>query len=462
MVNRLLVSSVKHCACPASGNRVKTGIIMDDEQRFSEGHILEVAGADNRRGEAIERGQDFPAALQGRSVFIETYGCRFNFGDTAKLVEILRYHGSAITENPDEADAIIVNTCTVVGPTERRMLRRLAGFRDHDLYVTGCMPAIQREAILAVCSPTFIPSETIHELYRSVSTVAGGNIGIVQLARGCSGRCTYCITRFARGPLKSFPAEEIIRQAEAFVQAGTCEIQLTAQDVAAWGTDIGKSLPELLVALDRIPGHHKIRVGMMNPATVKWQAADLIEAFSGDHIFRFIHLPVQSGSDKVLSRMGRGYSVAEFEEIVRLFRKRHFGITVATDMIVGFSGETPADFSASLDLIRRVKPAKVNVTRYSRRPFTPLAREKDYPDHVKKDRSRIMNAAAEGMYASLNSLEIGKTIPFMVTEILRKGSVMARSPEYTGIVIREDLPVGFRGDAVLRQDRKFFFIGERV
>jgi threonylcarbamoyladenosine tRNA methylthiotransferase CDKAL1 len=365
-------------------------------------------------------------------------------------------------ENPDDAEAVIINTCTVVGPTERRMLRRLAGFREHDLYVTGCMPKVQREAILAVCTPTIIPPETIHDLYRLVGTVAKGGVGIVQLAQGCAGKCTYCITRYARGSLKSFPKEEILAQVRAFVQAGTYEIHLTAQDVSAWGMDTGHSLPELLAALDKIPGHHRIRVGMMNPATVRLQTGDLVDAFAGDHIFRFIHLPVQSGSDAVLTRMGRGYSVAEFKEIVRSFRERYPGITVATDMIVGFCGETTADFSASLDLIRRVKPAKVNVTRYSPRPFTPLAREKDYPDHVKKDRSRAMNSVAEEVYAFLNAMQLGKTTPFMVTETLRKGSVMARSPEYTGIIIREDLPVGFRGDAVLRQDRKYFFIGERV
>jgi MiaB-like tRNA modifying enzyme len=427
----------------------------------SSGYNMESAGAGDR-DEKNEGAQDLPEALRGRSVYIETYGCRYNFGDTAKLVEILRHHGGTVVENPDEAEAVIVNTCTVVGPSERRMLRRLAGFRDKDLYVTGCMPNIQRDAIFAICSPTIIHPDTIHDLYRSVGSVAKGSIGIVQLAQGCAGSCTYCITRFARGPLKSIPADEIHKQVWAFVTAGAYEIQLTAQDVSSWGMDTGDSLPELLVALDRIPGNHRIRVGMMNPATVKRQTGDLIDAFAGEHIFKFIHLPVQSGSDTVLARMGRGYTVAEFREIVRSFRERYPKITVATDMIVGFCGETEADFSASLDLIRQVKPAKVNVTRYSRRPFTPLAREKDYPDHVKKDRSRTMNAVAEEMYTAVNAEQIGKTVPFMVTETLRKGSVMARSPEYTGIVIRENLSVGFSGDAVLRQDRKYFFIGERV
>lgn len=400
--------------------------------------------------------------LRGRSVYIETYGCRYNFGDTAKLVEILRHQGCTIVRSADDAETVIINTCTVVGPTERRMLRRLAGFRDHDLIVTGCMPKVQREAIFSVCSPAIIPPEIIRDCYRPLGTVAGVGVGIVQLAQGCAGTCTYCITRFSRGPLKSFSREEILDQVRAFVRAGTIEIQLTAQDVSAWGTDTGDSLPDLLKAIDRIPGQHRIRVGMMNPATVKEKTADLVDAFSGDHIFRFVHLPIQSGSDRILSRMRRGYTVAEFEGIVRAFRNRFPEITIATDIIVGFSGETPADFHASLDLIRKLKPAKVNVTRFSRRPFTPIARENDFPDHIKKERSRTMNTVADEIYSAVNSVRIGSTVPFVVTESLRKGSVMARSPDYTGIVIREDLPVGFWGEAILKMDRKYYFIGDRI
>jgi len=102
------------------------------------------------------------------------------------------------------------------------------------------------------------------------------------------------------------------------------------------------------------------------------------------------------------------------------------------------------------------------VTRYSRRPFTPAFLENDYPDSVKKDRSRVLNSVAEAVYTSNNARYLGKTVPFLVTETLRKGSVMARSPEYTGIVLRENLPVGFLGEAVLTEDRKYFFMGERI
>jgi MiaB/RimO family radical SAM methylthiotransferase len=342
------------------------------------------------------------------------------------------------------------------------MLRRLSALGDRELYVTGCMPAVQREAILSVCDPVIIAPGAIREWYRDVGTVSGGSVGIVQIAQGCNGACTYCITRFARGPLRSFPQVEILQQVRAFAAAGTVEIQFTAQDVSSYGQDTGYSLASLLTRAGDVSGNYRIRVGMMNPATVMKDLDAIVDAFSGDRIFRFIHLPVQSGSDEVLERMGRRYSVEDFCEIVAAFRKRFPDITVATDMIVGFCGETDEDFAASLGLVRRIRPNKVNVTRYSCRPFTSLLKEKDFPDSVKKDRSRLLLACAEEVYADVNSACLGKEVPFIVTETVRKGSVMARSPMYQGIVINEDLPCGYEGRAVLKKDRKYFFIGERV
>ena len=400
--------------------------------------------------------------FRDRSVYIETYGCRYNFGDTAKLIEILRSKGNTIVDSAETADSVIINTCTVVGPTERRMLRQFSRFREYDLYVTGCMPEVQREAIFAVCTPTFISSKTIHEVYRSVKTVSGGGVAIVQVAQGCVGRCTYCLTRIARGPLKSFSEEEILAEIQAHTRTGTQEIQITAQDTGCWGWDIGKSLPGLLNCIEDLPGRFMIRVGMMNPATVRGILDDLVDAFASDRIFKFVHLPVQSGSDAILDRMGRGYTVADFEKIVSSFKNRYPEITLATDMIVGFPGETRQDFSESLDLIGRVRPNKVNITRYSQRPFTSLPSKEDFPDWVKKDRSRLMNSHTEKVYTSINTGYLEKQVPFLVTEKIKTGSVMARSPDYLGIVIDEDLPLGYEGQAILKKDRKYFFIGQRV
>ena len=401
-------------------------------------------------------------SLCNRQVYIETYGCRYNFGDTAKLTEILQYNGNTLVNAEEDADVVIINTCTVVGPTERRMLRRLSQFRDRNLYVTGCMPAVQREAILAVCNPIIINPDTIQDKYRGIRTVSNEGIGIVQVAQGCSGVCTYCITRFARGPLRSFPLSEICGQVRAFAEQGTPEIQLTAQDVSAWGMDTGHTLADLLTELDSIPGPHKLRVGMMNPATVMRDLDSLIKAFAGDHIFRFIHLPAQSGSDRVLNKMGRRYSVQNFEDIISAFRLAFPDITLMTDMIVGFCGETEENFTQSLELVKRLRPNKVNVTRYSARPFTPVASEKDFPDFVKKDRSRAMNSLAEQVYSGINQPRLNHRIPVIVTEKIRDGSVMARSAAYLGVVINEDLPIGHECLVVLKRDRKYFFVGELV
>lgn len=400
--------------------------------------------------------------LFGKRIYIETYGCRYNFGDTAKLAEVLKHHGSCIVESEAEADAIVLNTCTVVGPTERRMLRRISRFRYRDLTVTGCMPVVQRDAIRAVCDPGILLPDSVQEYYRSVNTVSCGNCGIVQVAQGCCGRCTYCITRFARGGLRSFPLHGILSQVQAYARCGTPEIQLTAQDVSSWGRDTGCALPDLLQACHDLPAPSMIRVGMMNPATVHDILDDLIDAFASDRIFRFLHLPVQSGSDRVLGYMGREYTCGDYEEIVAAFRRKYPDITLMTDIIVGFPKENEEDFRASLDLIGRVRPNKVNITRYSRRPLTPLADEYDYPDSVKKDRSRALQARAGVLYSEINAPLIGTTVPFTVTEKIRPGSVMARGPNYTGIVLNEDLAAGQTGLAVLVKDRKYFFIGERL
>ncbi|MFA5346608.1 MAG: tRNA (N(6)-L-threonylcarbamoyladenosine(37)-C(2))-methylthiotransferase [Methanoregula sp.] len=395
-------------------------------------------------------------------IYIETYGCRYNFGDTVKLIEVLKYLGSTLVSSAEEADAVIINTCTVVGPTERKMLRRLSRFRNYNLFVMGCMPAVQMDAIFAVCNPVLISSAAIHEAYQNIRTVPEGGVAVVQVAQGCAGRCSYCLARVARGPLKSFAEEEILAEIAAYIQDGTPEIQITAQDVCSWGLDVGTSLTALLYAIDHLSGRFMIRVGMMNPATVLGILDDLIDAFKCGHIFKFIHLPVQSGSDHILDQMGRAYTVADFEEIVLAFKNRFPEITLATDMIVGFPGETEEDFSESLELIERVRPNKVNITRYSQRPFTPCSSEKDFPDWIKKDRSRRMNTLSEKIYTSVNKKYLEKLLPFVVTETIKKGSVMARSPNYLGIVINEDLPIGYDGQVRLKKDRKYYFLGQMV
>ncbi|MFY1643332.1 tRNA (N(6)-L-threonylcarbamoyladenosine(37)-C(2))-methylthiotransferase, partial [Methanoculleus bourgensis] len=331
--------------------------------------------------------------LRGKKVYIESYGCTYNHADARRLEAILEGLGCRLT-GPDEADAVIINTCTVIGATERKMLRRLAAFADRDLYVTGCMPLVQRELINSVCTAHVIHPDEIHERASGVGSPGAGAIGVVQVASGCVGRCSYCITRLARGRLKSAPPEEILDAVRGLVASGAFEIQLTGQDVAAWGLDRGESLPDLLQAITEIPGRFAVRLGMMHPAPVLRILDPLIDAYASEKMFRFLHLPVQSGSDAVLERMQRGYRAADVIRIVDAFRERYPNMMISSDFITGFPGETDEEFRQTLDLLRRAAFVKVNITRYSRRPGTPAAALKDLPERIRKDRSRALLAEA--------------------------------------------------------------------
>lgn len=374
--------------------------------------------------------------LRDRQVYIETYGCTYNHADTRKMALILEGQGCRIVAGPDEADVVVINTCTVIGKTERHMLRRIRTFADRDLYVTGCMPVVQAAEILgAAPSARLLFPEEISERFCGACTGVVGGAGIVQIAAGCAGRCAYCITRAARGPLRSRPKEAICREVEALVGMGAYEVQVTGQDVSAWGMDLGERLPALIDAVSGLPGDFLLRLGMMNPATAQGIAAPLSRLLGEAKVFSFLHVPVQSGSDAVLAAMGRGYTAGEFEAMVAAFRKACPEVRVCTDFIVGYPTETEEDFAESMALLRAIRPEKVNVTRYSPRPGTPAAALKTMPERIAKDRSRILDAAAKEIYREQNAALVGETVEAVVTCRKKEGSVVARDRAYREIVV---------------------------
>lgn len=381
--------------------------------------------------------------LRDRRVYIETYGCTYNHADTLKLREILKRQGCVFVSDPAEADAVVINTCTVIGWTERHMLRRIRACAGRPLYVTGCMPVVQREEILAAAPDAriILPDE-IERRFSGRCTKGRDGIGIVQVAAGCAGRCAYCITRFARGPLRSRPGEEICREVCALAEGGACEVQFTAQDVSAWGMDTGDTLPDLIRAVSAVPGNFRVRLGMMNPATVKRILVPLAEACRDGKVFSFLHLPVQSGSDAVLGAMGRGYTAAEYEEMVATFREICPDVRICTDFIVGYPTETEEDFAATLALLRRIRPEKVNVTRYSPRPGTAAAALKTQPERIAKDRSRILDAAAKAIYDEQNAGLVGTTVWVTATVRKKGGSWVMRDRAYREIVVPGDFRPG--------------------
>ncbi|MGC9435444.1 MAG: MiaB/RimO family radical SAM methylthiotransferase [Methanomicrobiales archaeon] len=398
--------------------------------------------------------------LWNRKVHVASYGCTYNHADAEAIREICRRQGCRLVSE-DEADVVIIATCTVVQRTENRVMAHLSRVSDREVLVTGCMPLAQPDRIRDCPGVRVIHPDTVRSHAGTPGAILRGGIGVVQAARGCRGRCTYCITRRARGPLASMPADVVSRGVEWCASNGAAEIQLTAQDLSAWGLDRGETLPDLLARLREIPGDFRLRAGMMNPATVLPILDDLVESWT-DPLFRFVHLPVQSGSDHVLELMGRGYTRDQFIAIIEAFRERYPDMRISTDILVGFPGETEGDFMATVDLLRRVRPTKVNVTRFSPRPGTDAAKRPLLPGGVVKERSRVLHRLAAEISDRASTRRIGEVVPFVATESKRPGTVTARTATYDHLVIPESLSPGTTGHARITGHRRFYLLADRL
>ncbi|MHC1609173.1 MAG: tRNA (N(6)-L-threonylcarbamoyladenosine(37)-C(2))-methylthiotransferase [Candidatus Methanofastidiosia archaeon] len=386
-------------------------------------------------------------------IFIKTYGCTLNKSDSQSMKYYLQ---DEITDSLDDADIIIFNTCGVKGQTEHKVLKDIAPYvGKKKVIVAGCLPLIHYGAIPenveAIIGPDQIPKiasivdsvrqgNKVREIKQAscmpmpLPQVRDGVVAIVPVSLGCMGSCTYCATRFARGKLRSYALEDISREVSMLVKEGYKEFQLTSQDTGCYGIDIGTSLPELLATLAEISKDIRIRVGMMNPNHALMQLDELLEAFDAPNIYKFLHLPIQSGSNTVLRDMNRKYNVEEYMFVVDAFRDRFAGLYLATDVIVGFPRETEEDFERSLDIMYRSFPDKVNITRYSARPGTISSKFPQFPDRIKKDRSRILSKIVHKHSLEINKRYIGKQFDALIVEKGKRGRCVGRLNNYKPVI----------------------------
>lgn len=403
---------------------------------------------------------------------IETYGCTANIGNSMELSGALIAHGHQ-ESGLNNSDVVILNTCAVTSRTERDMLRRIGELRGKRLIVAGCLPAAIPELVEGLEAVGVLNRDGIDKVIdalgrskqpepdRPTSCLPGGLCGIVIISEGCLGACSYCIVKRARGPLSSREPREIESDVRRLVSSGAVEVQLASQDAGAYGCDIGASLPELLDLLSDIDGAFMIRVGMMNPDSVLRILDELLESYKSEKVYKFLHIPLQSGSDRVLERMGRGYTSSDFVSIVDAFRSRFPEISLTTDVITGFPGENDQDFGLSEDVIRITQPDKVNVTRYSRRPHTPAFMMYDMPDRIKKERSRRMTELWKEIALLRNSRHIGHKLEVLVTEHGRAGTMKGRTRNYTGVVVQGASSIG-KWLRVVATDATPFYIKART
>lgn len=380
---------------------------------------------------------------------LEAYGCAMNIGEAREAEAALLRQGYELVQSPEGAELQVLVSCVVIEATERHMLKRLGALKDAGgrLILSGCMASTPCRAKALDLAPRveLVPPGELPAFFGHSFTACDPAIvlpaerspaAIIPIAQGCLGSCSYCITKIARGSVRSYPIPRLVRKVEAAVRDGPREIQLTGQDTAAYGAEDGGSLPALLEAIGGIEGEFRVRVGMMNPASALPLLDELVDAFGDPRVFKFLHLPLQSGSDRILTAMRRGYTVEEFFTIIAAFRRRYPELTLSTDLIVGFPGERPEDHRASLEALRRAEPDIVNVTRFSPRPGTPAASLPD-PVHGRVAKARSRELARERIAISLrrNRAWIGRDARVLVTEPGKEGTTIARTDEYRQVIL---------------------------
>jgi MiaB-like tRNA modifying enzyme len=398
-------------------------------------------------------------------IAIKTYGCAANIADTETTTGILTKQGHQITTET-EADIIIFNSCAVKGPTENRIINAIKQTpKTKKTIIIGCLPKINIERLNHETQVDGITGPSIGEdIIEIVNCVASGEkittiqqtpkekppltlpkintnpiISILPINFGCLGSCAYCAVVLARGKLQSYSIPEIIQRVKTDIATGNSEFWITSQDTAAYGREIGKNLAELLHAIVEVEGEFKVRVGMMTPNMINDMQPELIEVYKNPKIFKFLHFPIQSGNDQILKKMRRFYTTNEFKKSLVAFRTTFPELTLATDIIVGFPGETKQAFENTLQLLKEIKPDITNVSKFFARPKTLAAEMKEdkvSPEEIKQ-RSIIATSLVKQLSLEKNTQWKKWSGEILVDEKGKvKGSWVGRNFAYKPIVIK--------------------------
>ena len=407
-------------------------------------------------------------------IAVLSQGCAANFGDGEKLARALAKQNPdcEITfDFPTEAPiAFYLNVCTVKGNAGALKLLRSAyeQFPEVPLFVTGCAPKDFQEEARKVTDKVIFTSLKALESMDAIaltgsSTTAQRNsetitlrqspyIGIVNIEEGCLDACAFCSTRLVKGRLRSFTPESIVQQVKNFVDDGCKEIQLTGQDCACYGFDIGTNLAELTQRiLTQVPGDYRLRLGMGNPRHLRQYKDALLECFHDDRVYRFLHIPVQSGSPNVLRGMNRKHTVEDYRDVALELLEKFPLFTLSTDLIVGSPGETESDFEQTLELLKEPRPSVCNITRFVARPGTPAARLEQanapscpaVPDSVKHQRSAMLFDVFQQIARENNQQWINKECRVVCEKQgHRNGTTIARNSAYKPVALQGDYAPG--------------------
>jgi len=405
------------------------------------------------------------------------------------MLEILSKAGYTFSSNPKDAEILLIHTCGVKKATEDKILQRLKVLSKmgKPLIVSGCLPKINLNAVLkASPNAVFLDPYSIDKILLAVEaskthsrkfffsnqplikvclpkTRLNKYVEIIQIAEGCLGSCSYCCTKFARGKLFSYPIETILRRAKEALENGAVELWLTAQDVGAYGKDLGVNLIDLLNEIIELPYDFKVRIGMINPAYALEMVEALKHIYKSEKIYKFAHIPVQSGSNKILKDMNRPYTVEEFKEVVKKLKNEIENLSLATDIIVGYPTETNEDFNLTLNLLKEIKPDVTNISKYNHRPGTKASNLKLLPSNIVVERSKILSTLSSKITLEKNLSFIGKIESILVSDQSSKGSYIGRTINYKRVLVSSEKNLlGLKVDAKISSACERYLVGELI
>jgi threonylcarbamoyladenosine tRNA methylthiotransferase CDKAL1 len=404
-------------------------------------------------------------------VFVQTHGCSANLVEAEAMMGLLNKAGFRIVDEMEYSDVNIINICTLKGTSAP--LKEIRNFTkqypEKSLIVTGC---ITKDIIPKIRSvneaASLISTHNINRIVDAVEESLNGNvlealaqerilkvelpkqrsnktIGIVPISSGCADFCTYCSVKLIKGNIFSYPELHIVNEVKRNVEQGCKEIWITSQDNGAYGLDKGERRLHALLStvLNEVPGNYRIRLGMINPRHVIEILDSLIQVYQDDRIFKFLHIPVESGNNEILGRMERKYNVHDYKQIVEKFRRYVPNITIASDIIVGFPSETELQFQDSLHLIQEVKFDVINVARFSPRPDTKAARMEEQVDpDIKRERSKEMTDLFQRVAMEKNRAWIGWEGAAIIDQKGMDGSFQGRNFAYKPIAIKGNFSLG--------------------
>ncbi|XP_021895969.1 threonylcarbamoyladenosine tRNA methylthiotransferase isoform X2 [Carica papaya] len=391
-----------------------------------------------------------------QTIYIKTFGCSHNQSDSEYMAGQLSAFGYLLADDPEEADLWLINTCTVKSPSQSAMNTIIAKGKSakKPLVVAGCVPQGSRD-LKELEGVSIIGVQQIDRVVEIVEETLKGHevrlltrkilpaldlpkvrknkfVEILPINVGCLGACTYCKTKHARGHLGSYTVDSLVGRVRTVIGDGVKEIWLSSEDTGAYGRDIGVNLPILLNAIvAELPsdGSTMLRIGMTNPPFILEHLKEIAAVLRHPCVYSFLHVPVQSGSDAVLSAMNREYTVTEFRTVVDTLTELVPGMQIATDIICGFPGETDEDFARTVSLVKEYRFSQVHISQFYPRPGTPAARMKKVPSTTVKNRSRELTSVFEA-FQPYNGME-GRVERIWITDIAtdRVHLVLVIAPE---------------------------------